>query len=1021
MSKNILLYRASAGSGKTFTLVYEYLKSALIQPQRYKNILAITFTNKATAEMKERIIRYLRLLGNGEATDMLPLLKENLPKHINIEKSATELLTFILHDYSNFSVMTIDSFFSMLLKSFAYELQLPPDMNILLHQQTALEYSVEQVLADYTSNKFTGQWLLEFVETKMSDGKKWKIQQDIKALARELLKNNLSFADERDDEYLRMLIKHCHEVISTYDYTLANLAEECLVAIYNSGYTDCFNKNLISFLKKIKDKNIDINATITKIIQGEVPVLKMADKNSKQGAIAIWHSHIQSIFFSIIDFYNKYSKAYHTAILIKKNFYSYILLRDIHTKLQEFRSKEDLILIHDINILISQLVKTDSVPFIYEKAGIRYDTILIDEFQDTSDVQWQNMLPLLWELLAKGGDKILVVGDAKQSIYRWRGGNLDLIQQNVYSDLLPYSEKQLSDLSLDTNYRSHEAIIDFNNLIFTHAIEFLPPYSGKINQVYAQPSQRCKPSHRNKGWVTIDFFTSWKNKNNLDLDERAALQKEHRDLIIQHITEAIEDGYTYGDMAILLKKNSEATELANFLKSQRIPVISSDALLFAENPLISGLIAACYYIQQPHEALYYYSFLKKIVDIMQLPYTVQELIFREEIRKQILSVGSLPSLQFMPLYDVFLYLLKHIFTIGIDDMTAQFLDIIQQRRIKSIEDFFQFWDDEGHTLSANSSRSNAIQILTIHKSKGLEFPIVILPNLEWKFNELSSYNKKTFLWLSTDEEPYARLKSYPVEYLSILEDSIYQEDYSVEAEARQLDVLNTLYVALTRAAHRLHLLLPHQEKLGEIKSANTLIYAILKEYNIVTSGITYNAGQRMPKPFEEDIDEEWEISLSFPKIQSSYFYKPYPYQDDTTLKGEILHAILSQIHRSENLHSIITKILLQYHLDTNDSYQYLGIIKNLTHTSQWQEWISKYKDIEVERELIWKNKILRPDLYFISDSDITLVDYKTGIPSNSHHTQIKEYANALFDIYKKNIYSYIIYIFPDIHIIKIAN
>jgi ATP-dependent exoDNAse (exonuclease V) beta subunit len=1016
MAKNILLYRASAGSGKTFTLVSEYLKSALLTPAHFRNILAITFTNKATAEMKDRIISYLHKLSNGDAQDMHSLLQTSLP-HINIQQNAKELLKLILHNYSDFSVMTIDSFFSMLLKSFAYELQLPPDMNILLHQQTALEYSVNELIADYSNNINTKKWLQEFVQDKIAQGKKWKVDYDIRNLAQELLKNELEFADEENEEKLRDIIRLCQSKITGYESTLSNIAELCIKHIEDSQNTEHFNKIFISFLKKILDKKVEINSTISKIINGEtIPLSKKLVESGNKDVLLFWENTIQPLFDSIIDFHYKNLTIYNTSLLVKKNFYSYILLRDINKKIQEFRLKEGLILIQDINHLIAQLVKTDSVPFIYEKSGMRYDTILIDEFQDTSNVQWQNILPLLLELLAKGGDKILVVGDAKQSIYRWRGGNLDLILNNIFKDLLPFSKEQISDNTLATNYRSHEAIITFNNLIFSKAEDFLKNFSGKIKNVYAAPTQLCTEAHKGKGLVSIDFFISWKYKNSLSIEEKQQLEDEYCQTTLRRIHEALEDGYQYSDIALLIRRNKEATYFANLLNAHNIPVLSSEALLFAAHPIVDGLIAGIYYLRNPKESLYYYTLLKKIAEILALPYSIEDIVLHEEIQKKITSIDSIISLKYLPLQRILIQLLKTVFKIEIDDITTQFLDIIFNRRIDTIDDFITFWEDEGQTMAAVVDRRNAVQIFTIHKSKGLEFPVVILPDPSWKFNEFSTGLKHKYLWLSTDAYPYNILKKYPVEYSAIMEDSIYRDDFYSEMESMQLDVFNMLYVAMTRAAERLHIITPEQKNVKDVNSTDKLIYSILKKEYGISENIPYEMGNRIPKLSDKSVKSEISISTSLPNHNSEFSCRPLPYRDELMLKGEVLHEILSLWHVSDNTTGIILKTLNKYKIPTDELPIYSDIINQIQNHSQWKTWNNHYYNRFVEQELYWEGKIIRPDLFFMNKDDIALIDFKTGNPDQSHFRQLKEYATALRQIFNKKVSSHLIYIYPHVSI-----
>ena len=472
--KNFLIYRSSAGSGKTYTLVKEYLKLVLSEPDSFKNVLAVTFTNKSAAEMKSRIISSLVKLSRGEDENLKQILINEGLK-VNIETSSAGVLKNILHRYSYFSVSTIDSFFHRIIRSFARELKLQLGYNIELNQNDVLDKITDKLLDDAGIDADLTGFLEDYIYYSIDDEKGWKIDLKIKELAREIFTERYLIKTGGANDLLESRIK-LKEFIGTL-FAIKNEFESRMKLIADDSVKllDHFEPIIDDFPYK---KAGFMNYLVNKIAKGEyepgsrareaaAEISKWTNKNTNPKVKQAAGGGLFDLLKAAVENYDKNFIKYNTASQLIKTIYITGIFKDLINKLKKYRDENNVLMISDINNILLKVISGESSPFIYEKTGSYYKNFLIDEFQDTSTFQWQNFLPLIENSLSENNTS-LIVGDVKQSIYRWRNGNMKLLLEDVKNDLsgfLPVIQEE----NLNKNFRSKKGIVDFNNSFFNAA------------------------------------------------------------------------------------------------------------------------------------------------------------------------------------------------------------------------------------------------------------------------------------------------------------------------------------------------------------------------------------------------------------------------------------------------------------------------------------------------------------------------------------------------------------------------
>ncbi len=842
------IYQASAGSGKTYVLVKEYLILTLKDPKSFKNVLAITFTNKAAKEMKTRILTALKELSNNKNL----LLKEDLQKDlidVDIKKNASILLTKILHNYSNFAVTTIDSFIYKIVKSFAFELNLPPYFELDLKEEQLSERIKDKLIDSIGENKEITKIFDEFIDFIALDEEnniKSKLDALTSNISKQLFNETSPIYDENfekiDLRNYQKVIKEQSLILKTIDNKtkdalniLNGLDEETSSKISNF-------KNLIKKLNSFRNRIFTPkNKLITKQLENEI-FFKKANNNLENDLKELgFHKNIQELK---VLYYENIEILTSNKIFLKHVF-DMILIKKMKELLEDYITENDIVPISEINRRVSEIIKKDSTPFIYYKIGEYYQNYLIDEFQDTSLKQWNNLYPLIENSQGEGHFG-MAVGDPKQAIYRWRGGDVNIMNYEI--------EKKLNDvkkINLKYNYRSSKTIIDFNNSFFKNLLKKTDnDYLTKIYQNVEQISKK----HDN-GFVSVNIFNLPNKKEATEVITKKLIEKIE-DLITEEI-------YELKDIAILVNTNKEGELIANALFEKEIEVSSSESLLIANEPIVLLLINAINWLISPENILlstkiaYFLNLINdknnrmlfrklekkqflenKEIDVLKIQGINTELKELSSKREQLLTYS---------LYDIIESLIK-IFNLDQNHSKTgrfleRFLGLIKESDKDNIYSFLEWWEENKSNLSLISQEDyNAIKIITIHKAKGLEFPVVFIPFANWDYR----LSNKHDIWLKNKDG-----LSHLVTPNQELENSVFKKNYEFEKKMYFMDSINKLYVSFTRAISSLFIFAYYNKK----NNIANLIHKTLFENQDSNGELIYIKG-KLPKKFNSKIKTE---------------------------------------------------------------------------------------------------------------------------------------------------------------------
>jgi ATP-dependent exoDNAse (exonuclease V) beta subunit len=855
MSDILKIYKSSAGSGKTFTLVKEYLKLCLPQPERFRNIVALTFTNAAATEMKERILDKLKEMSEGNGGDMAGiLLQEGIsPQHL---RNADKLLEKILYNYAYFNVGTIDSFFHKILRAFNKELELPIDFDIFLETDEALDYAVDNFLHSSHSNSQAHKILLEFIREKIGSGSAWNIRSDLYRIAQELVKDNTFLEESAGLEAIPDFIRQLKEIVYSFERQMDELGRKAVQGMEESGAAlehFKYGKSGPAFHFYKLQRNIRNYEPGARFITGLESLDEWIKKNDSQYRLLeeVVQLYFIPIGLEVMALYGEQYPAYLSAKEVLKSIYTFAVYGEINGFLQEYRRKFNVVLISDFTKILSRHLGKEDISFVYSKAGARFEHFLIDEFQDTSRLQWNSLKPLVENAVSQGMS-CLVVGDAKQAIYRWRGGEVELIEKQIGEEDFPaYSCR----FTLAGNYRSRTAIVDFNNEFFKAVSSF---FSGDLyentllEQIFTDVQQNTAVKDGQGGFVQLDFLLK---EGRL----KEGFCGKARDKMLASIHKCLKDGYSLKDIAILVRDKKEASEIAGFLFSEQLACITQDSLYLDHSPAVRLLMSALHYLNEPSNELARTQILFLYLRYFRPDAFPAEVAFNDIFNdfadpERGLYLKAMPErftehiyeLSTLSIYEL-VETLAGIFGLNKepDAYLQRFQDaVLEYSLTKSfgVQGFLDWWKNEKFTIVLPEDQ-DAIQIMTIHKSKGLEFPVVMIPYANWEF----SSGRPNILWVEPQEAPFNTFNHLPVLSSSALKESLFADDFYREETLTAIDNLNLLYVAFTRARERLYACTQALEKPveGQIRNISQLIHAVLQPGSLQTDHVmTY--GEEIP-------------------------------------------------------------------------------------------------------------------------------------------------------------------------------
>lgn len=1020
-NSNFTIYSASAGSGKTFKLAENYLTLLLSSPKNtsFQNILAITFTNKAVGEMKSRILDYLTKFSKGEDLEedaMFKLIKKNTKLSTDqIQKKSFFILKEILDNYAAFEISTIDAFTHRIIRTFAKDLGLSMNFDIEMDTKQVLQLAVERVIEKAGEEKELTEVLIDFALEKVNDDKSGNISLDIFEASKLLL-------NEKDEVYVDSLRDYDLEDFKTLKNQIGVEIENITQQLVSIGS---------DFLKEIEKRGIEFN----NFSRSSIPnyFKKLSENSSAIKFDAKWQQDldneesyvtkkeredIKQLVFSmkefIVDNFERsqnifsdrkfYEKVY-------KNITQLSLLGAINKEMELIKKEQNIMLISDFNKKISNEIKKQPASFIFERLGEKFQHYFIDEFQDTSRMQWENLVPLTGNALATLFENdtqgsISLVGDAKQSIYAWRGG--DAHQFMALSEgKSPFPTRPVLE-TLNTNFRSSKAVVNFNNRFFEHVGQFLN--DERLSHLFSGDNLIQSVNRPLEGYVNLKFIEAKTN------EERNELYPEE---VLKIIQTKKEQGFKLGDLCILVRKKSEGVAIAEFLNKNRVPIISSETLLINSDNQVQLILNLLRVLNNNLDEVSKSEILEFITEKKNFSSEEQFTILRESLNKEkgvfwktLSDLGyaiNPEHFHSIPFYDAVEYLINEFELDKSANAYLQFfLDEVFEFTIKNqsnINVFLNYWELQGDAKSIISTENeNAVQIMTVHKSKGLQFPVVIFPYAKQQID----YTLNSHLWVKLPEKfklPIA-LVTKPSKDISELS---YSEKYTDLINHLEMENINILYVALTRAANELFIISEDDRAKNNTIKHNTfsgLLMSFLEaEKNITTeTSVDYSWGESSIPHKNASVSEEVkskELTFHSPSVDLNLNLvttagKLWNAELEEALdKGNLIHALMSKINSKRDIEYSIEKHLNKGFIDSKEVASYREILNSIISNPDLSDFYKEGYVIWNERDIHYENKLLRPDRVNIKGKDAYILDYKTGTPSDQHERQIDEYGKAL--------------------------
>lgn len=1075
--KTLNIYRASAGSGKTHLLTGFYLKLLFVNDllpeahsgqMRFGEILAVTFTNKATAEMKGRIIEELFKLSADPVesdywADLAPYYNSQGKADASvtarrISDKATGLLVQILNEYSSFNISTIDSFFQKIVRSFAHELNVAGNYEVELDADRVLDAAMSNFLdkLDERVNRSLFNWVKQYSEKRLEEGSGWDFRKDLTELAKKVLGSEeyhshaqaiQEFTDDKEllSEYAKML----RDTIREFRDTMQQLAQSVLDLMQSQSVEkeDLFYKGagiITPFVNVLNDNTYDQpGSRFDQILDNPQKLMK---KGCSKGQDFIDQMIAKMTRYKELmqgDAYVEYS----TAAAIQEHFYELGIIANIDKELTEYCNQQNIMLLSSTTEMLSRLIKDDDAPFIYEKTGTRIHSYMIDEFQDTSGMQWGNFKPLVSNALAEGYQN-LIVGDVKQSIYRWRGGDWNLLDSEIdsYESELHHDDSS----SLTTNWRSLPNIVSFNNAFFPPLAQRLDTLisSDRISRIYGDVAQQLPAKRleegKPQGRLRIEFLRPRDGEGELlarpsNDDIIAEAQRRLPEVII----ELQQNGYAARDIAILCRRKKEckwaAEALLNY-KNQHpdcpytLDIISNEALMVASRPTVQALVNLMHHLLHPDSPI-----LRAVA--WSSYYQLQGLTTDEALARYFSLTESerlfMPELSHRPLYELTEELIATLPATACQQdkpFLQAFCDSVLEFASKQQSDlsgFLRWWEESGKSLSISIPEGqDAITILTVHKAKGLGMPAVVMPYASWEMD--MEFKNNPIIWCEPKTGTFEQDILLPLSLRKSLMDTIFREDFIAEREKAVIDNVNTAYVAFTRAKETMVLMAPQPTDKTDLKDWLGLYCHEQAEESVRTEdggievGSWLSAEERTAEDARRRAARQEAQQAATQSQQATVAASRKELPDITILhapgerdvtardRGTYTHLALQHIVTAEGAKQQIADLYLRGDIDpevvSQDDMQ--QTIAQLLKNPAVRPWFSPELRVLNELGMMTKDgKQRRADRVVIApDGLVTVIDYKTGSPNPHYTSQVRRYIRTLRDIGFSRVEGYLLYI-----------
>lgn len=1133
MSPCFYVFKAGAGSGKTFNLVLQYLSMALASPTHkglFRHILAITFTNKAAGEMKERILSTLVALANG--TEKKGYTGE-LIKMLNVDdkelqRRARKVRNAVLHNYSDLSVCTIDSFMVRVARTFSHDLNIGHNVSVELDNKYVSQYIVDQLMMQVGPQQDITNLVCQYGEARMDEGKTTNLIDALQSSAADLFKEEAAQRLTILSKYNYANFSNSHDELvrntRNYEETCVKKAYSALAAcdeqeLKSTDFAGGNNSGIYLWLKKVMDGKSygTLGANAQKMYDDPAHTLNPSATGNK-GDTPDKLLAVQDIVWQAIKYVKEGARLYNTQKALLVHLFDVALMSEMRRLLDEYFKENEVISLTEVSNRISQEIKDQPAPFLFERLGDHYRHFLIDEFQDTSREQWHNLLPLILNGIS-GGMRSLVVGDAKQAIYRFRNGDVrqfvDLPKVMPFGDsaLLPeyrQLEYAYSHKELNRNFRTLSNVVKFNNTFFAYLIK--QHYTGNdlLQRIYlgsdkdTREPELCQKFEHEGGYVKLTF---WQQNDVLS----AAVLDE---VIRQH-----EKGYAYGDITILADRNDDLGKLSDYLTSHRgkeghfLRVASSESLLLSGSLVIRLLRCLLNYLLRPTERqlqLQILEYLRQLGlrdfdDYVELFNRQVEIpSYRHDKENTTLEKYSFNLTEYLQstgfpdfdpqhliglsLYDCIEELIRcfHLtdrdtaFVATLLNFTSDYVQLHHQ----DLSTFLEYFDKKWDKLSCNAAEDNgAVRLMTVHKSKGLESPIIIylmpLP-----------HNRTYLQWVDVDK----KVSGIALGQVTLKKNvsTAFDDVLTEEQQNKEMDDVNRLYVALTRSRDKLIVIAEEKAPTKENKSGTQKNDApvplsehlnnFAKEYSRkeeVTSAndVSYMGNTphnddaskddiALPKGaiHQEDVTLQIEDTLldtsvhgtqyyfgrdevkktdfckdilvapvshnlhsvSFPKWNDRIFVADQSIevlggmQSESIRYGLLMHDLLSQIRHSDDVTSAVSQYACIHELDDSERKSLLFRIENIVNGIETGRFFADDVDVRNECALIHGGKELRPDRIVFTKDTAYIVDFKTGKPSSQYAHQVRNYCSAVQAIRNIPVEGYLLYISDDTHLERVV-
>ena len=1064
--KPLTVYKASAGSGKTFTLATEYIRLLVENPQSYRNILAVTFTNKATEEMKMRILSQLYGIWKQlpESDKYLQNIQEKTGLAPNvISERAGLALNNLTHNYNYFRVETIDTFFQSVLRNMARELDLTTNLRIGLNDYQVEELAVDQLIEDLTTTDVMLQWILKYIMENISDDKSWNVIAQIKKFGQNIFKDYYKEVSITLEQ--KMGEAGFFENYTTCLRDLRKAAEEYMKEIGESFFDTLEGEGLnvddlsskqrgiASFFNKLRKGTFDPSIITTTVANHLENIEKWCPKTNprRDVVLQVVESSLIQILKCAVEAQEKQWKIFQSSNLTLRHLNQLRLLSSIEKKVREINETENRFLLSDTQQLLHSLIDGSDSPFIFEKIGTQLQHVMIDEFQDTSTIQWQNFKVLLAETMSHEDGSNLIVGDVKQSIYRWRSGDWRLLNgiENQFNSML------MEIKSLSTNYRSTRNVIDFNNTFFRHAAkveyqaleELECDEREQLEKAYADVEQKVPDDKKNEGRVTIELLPN---------NEYQESVLEHT---VEYVRELIDAGVSQKDIAILVRYNNHIPLIAQYFLENlpEVSIVSDEAFRLEASSAVCLMIQALHLLLHPDDQL------TKAAIVKTWLCTVQG---KELTDDQFMIAGNNFD-EYLP--EAYIAHFDELLTLPLYELAEKIYSIFQLHRLEGqgaylcafydhlanyvnenttdIQSFLTEWDENLSKKTIQSDETNGIRLISIHKSKGLEFDHVIIPYCDWTLEKYSD----NIIWCKPNEAPFNDLPIVPIDYSPKMMGSIYEKEYLHEHLQNTVDNLNLLYVAFTRAAKSLYVV----GKRGAKNSRSALIElclplvaesmpeaqlegmenneaAIVFEYGTCQTSQPELPSQKNEKESSNPFLQKSEaISVSIRTYDSKVNFRQSNRSRDFIegedidqqrryiQAGSILHEIFSTIQTEKDIPEALQRLQFEGILYDEEmtAERITSMLRKRLSDPRIASWFSprwtlfnECTILSVEDGEVHEH---RPDRVMTDGNEWIVVDFKFGHPDPEYHTQVRRYMDLLSSMGHQNIKGYLWYVYSN--------